>query len=316
MRAETPKTYESFWRRGRLKFLRIAILGFPFYILALAVPKNPNIEVFGSFNGYAVADNSLGQFARQMSSRRTYYSHGIFDFTSPLIMGAEVVALQHGFPVKLGGVASPLYSWLMRQPFRLIFRWCIPYVYVYYADVVHSPGGIFLENSRRVFQLTKARVIEDTPARLDRVKVNPIDGKVLVALTQMSSISILDRLRELGLIYDLEHSLREVSIPEQLKIFVRPHPVELSLVGADLLKTNVFLDTTKDIYDTLGSYSIVITDFSSLGFDSEELGVETLYWTQYLDEFMAEEIGLFEDIKELLSTRGLIQVSDIWSRFD
>jgi hypothetical protein len=231
-------------------------------------------------------------------------------------MGAEVVALQHGFPVKLGGVASPLYSWLMRQPFRLIFRWCIPYVYVYYADVVHSPGGIFLENSRRVFQLTKARVIEDTPARLDRVKVNPIDGKVLVALTQMSSISILDRLRELGLIYDLEHSLREVSIPEQLKIFVRPHPVELSLVGADLLKTNVFLDTTKDIYDTLGSYSIVITDFSSLGFDSEELGVETLYWTQYLDEFMAEEIGLFEDIKELLSTRGLIQVSDIWSRFD
>ena len=36
----------------------LASLCFPLYILALIIPKNKKIKIFGSMNGYAITDNS------------------------------------------------------------------------------------------------------------------------------------------------------------------------------------------------------------------------------------------------------------------
>ena len=143
------------------KFL--SILCFPLYIISLLVPKNKKIKLFGSMNGYQVVDNAKYMFINeykkgyyfitknkqildtpifsdvypvfcyslkglllQLIAKEVYYTHSVFDFFSPLIMGADVIALWHGVPgKKINTALLEQKKYLKKLPFFL-YTYIIP----------------------------------------------------------------------------------------------------------------------------------------------------------------------------------------------
>lgn len=343
------RSYESYWKKSRLKFAALATFGSPLFLLALLVPKDKNLWVYGSQNGYKISDNSYYHFqlldqgirkvfitknrqelARrdlapgcyvysrtfrgfwlQLRASKAHYSHSIFDLDSPLICASTVVCFQHGFPIKLGGVADPRNNWLVKNPAKFLIRHIVPYTYVYYADEVWTPGGIFEENSKAVFSLTNPELIVRSPPRLGNVVLNQVKGKTLVALTYSETRTCRQKLLELGF---LRGSKREftLDLESDVSVHVRLHPLEEGQIAESELVHPAVLDRTPSIHESLGLYQLLITDFSSIGFDSLELGIRTIFWTRYLDEFASNEIGLFQNVVEEIEANGLDEPSQIW----
>lgn len=62
----------------------------------------------------------------------------------------------------------------------------------------------------------------------------------------------------------------------------------------------ISLDEEKDIYTSLASYSIVITDYSSIALDFAMLNRPTIYFTFDYDWFMKNEAGFTKDFSDLI----------------
>lgn len=345
------REYESYWKRGKYKVLFIALGGFPVFLLSKLVPKNPKLWVYGSQNGYRIADNSYYHFIQdetaikkvyvtknsdelarsdlkkgtyclskslrglwyQLRAGRAFYSHSVFDLASPLICATHVTCFQHGYPIKLGGLADPNSTWLSNKLINWTVRNLVPYIYYYHADEVWTPGGPFEHNTKEVFALTSPSIVIAQSPRLSAVKKNTQKGKLLIALTHSSKLSLRDKLHRLGLLKSSDFSISK-RIRGDATIIVRPHPLDYDLGLEKELIENAELDKTLSIYENLGSYESVITDFSSIGFDAMELGIEAHFWTEDLLDFLREEIGLFDSIVEFLENTGLQSVPELWDQ--
>lgn len=326
------------------------MLGFPFFLLSRIIPKKQGLSVYGSQSGHVIGDNSLALFSQKVSepnqyfitkNRRllsmslpgdklptlaisirgiwlqlraetVYYSHSIFDLSSPLVTGGHVVCLQHGFPIKLGGVAARQNSWLMKASVRFVVANLIPYIYYYYADEVWSPNQHFIENTRAVFALTTPEILVRPPSRLSEVEIKPEAGNILIALTHSAGLSARQKLYDLGLLLESDHK-STTAIPESLKITVRLHPIDKEGFDIRTLRKGVCFDVSENAYKSLGSYEAVLTDFSSLGFDSAHLGIRTVFWIQHLDSFNESEIGLFPNVVSDLKRIGVRTSDEAWA---
>lgn len=301
------------------------------------MPKRYGLVLFGAFSGAKIADNSLALYLRtacgndksyfitknraelskalpdgkfpvlaqsplgvwlQLRAEKVYYSHSVFDFTSPLIVGAFITCLQHGFPVKRGGSATRN-SGSVSSFRKLLIEKLIPYSYYYFCHEVWTPPGIFAENTRAVFQLGSPSIKEQRPPRLELVHLKPETGKILFAPTHMTAVDFGQRVEEWGLISE-ESPVAKCLHENSLTLALRPHPIDADSASQLPLIQNVLLDTTDNVHDTLGDYEFLITDVSSLGFDALELDIPVRFVLSDFEKFAEDEIGIFENVFPLI----------------
>ena len=119
----------------------LSCIQFPLYLTSKIIPKK-EIFLYGSMNGYCIADNSKYHYLNnlnkkkffilnnkknynyfkkigynvilsksfkgiwlQLISKHIYWTHGLRDFIPYLVAGGNVTGLQHGAPIKKGGKA-------------------------------------------------------------------------------------------------------------------------------------------------------------------------------------------------------------------
>ncbi len=333
-------SYLKFTKLRKGQLIRIALLGLPLRILSALVPKDRELSIFGSFSGYRIGDNSFFEFMERDDSKRffitknkalldkpeyghlniiyayslrgvwlqlrageVYFSHGIFDFFSPLVVGGFITSLQHGYPIKNLGGLSKSNRWMKKEWLRRVFLLIFPHAYPHYCHRVFSPAGQFLENTKRMYAFTSAEVVVKTYARLRHTKpYNPVGKKILLALTFSKSVPLALRLERMGLL-DPER-LSSTLEKENLRLVVRPHPIEIDQARELGLGTELTFDYSEHYNESLGSYLAIISDASSIAFDAIEIGSPVFFLADELAMYSLNENGIEDNIAE-----GLMQLS-------
>lgn len=86
------------------------------------------------------------------------------------------------------------------------------------------------------------------------------------------------------------------------KLTIRLHPANRlpeDLVREINAKSYILIDTVEDVYDTLHTYSLVITDFSSIYFDALAIGIKALVAPFGYQEYVNNDRGLYFPVNEI-----------------
>ena len=309
-------TYKKYWRYTRLKTLTTSIIQVPLCAISRFLPKF-KYEIFGSMNGYKVCDNSKFLFENisdkdkyfitknsdfvakdqqiiyayspfgiylQMFAKKAYWTHGINDFIAPLIIGSYIIGLQHGLPGKVG---PSKIKGLMSETKFTVKRWLAPYLINYYCHEVWSPDPKYDSSMNCVFEPLRPKITRKQIPRIEFQNKAATRGRILFAPSHRDQGNIVQTLMKSGITStDFTRLLSE----DGLDFYFRPHPLTLDAiktVGCDL-PSEISLDTSDDVHDSLTSYSLVITDISGLIIDCWELGIETACICHDLDDLYLE----------------------------
>lgn len=296
------------------------------------VPKSKGLSLYGSMNGYSAVDNSKyayiddvgsknkffilknkknlscklpdGSFPvyaysvkgiiLQLRAERVYFSHGIFDFVSPLVWGSVKHNLWHGVPIKeIGPVADWKTDSKLKVKIKSAFYRVFGHMYYMSCDYVYCPSVERVSDYMRFFSVSNPSVvIKEQPRNVASSSCRSINNSVLYAPTYRKYIStpgsVLDFLNGIGL-YDpvLSSYLNE----NKISLVIRPHPIDRDVYLEIELPTFCSLDISEDLYESLGEYMAVITDYSSVYFDCVERNLKSLFIAPDFDQYTAE-VGL------------------------
>lgn len=75
----------------------------------------------------------------------------------------------------------------------------------------------------------------------------------------------------------------------------------------------IMFDTEKDVYHTLGSYSLLITDYSSIAVDFAVLNRPTIYFCPDYEEYSQQDTGLVPEFKEQIPGPMTLSWEDTFS---
>jgi CDP-glycerol glycerophosphotransferase (TagB/SpsB family) len=345
--------YEDYYKRSSLKKLLFFLLGW-IAIIAKALPKKKGLYAFGSMNGFSVSDNSkylflnsepsktnyfitknkeilssalspgvypvyaysLKGIAIQLFAEKTYFSHGIYDFVPVLIWGSQKHNLWHGVPCKeIGPEADWKQSSEFSKRIKTLFYRVHGYLYYMSCDYIYCPFEDRVHDYTRYFSVSKPKVVVSKQPRNHYAKKNNISRNVLYAPTfrggKFPGFSYQEFFRTCGLYdVDLQHFLSS----NDIKLVLRPHPIDLIEISKIPLPHNVILDESADLYESLTSYEIVITDYSSICLDCEEIGISYYFIAPDLDQYRSL-VGLSGSISERMTSRLLHKLSELQSLY-
>ncbi|MCR4736300.1 MAG: CDP-glycerol glycerophosphotransferase family protein [Treponema sp.] len=332
------KEYKNFYRVNRYWVHLRNILWIPLYFISKIIIKK-DIYIFGSMSGFSIADNSKYLFINtyssnyywitknkdiitqqilpgeypiyaysikgiilQLTAKKAFYTHKIDDFIPPLIMGARVVALWHGVPFKKIGALEKdeinIPGW--KKKIRQYRTRLLPYTYYMYCDEVICPEERFRENYSECFSFVRPEITIQQLPRVLYAKKCVKERKILYAPTYRRYRELSDVLKKTYILSDdFVHFLKYIDV----SFVIRPHPIDAKCIETMKLESNIVLDSTEDIYESLTSYSILITDYSSIAYDAEALGIPCLYLSDDIDDYENEN-GLFSSFSSFLRTHA------------
>ncbi|NHC60265.1 CDP-glycerol glycerophosphotransferase family protein [Paenalcaligenes suwonensis] len=302
------REYKSYYERNTLKKFFYIIFSPIAYILAL-IPKRKDLVLYGSMNGYSIVDNakyeylssndkekyfitfnpdvvnsyqktkfnvvygwSLKGIFLQIRAEKIYFTHGLFDFFSILVMGAEKHNLWHGVPLKDIG---PVTDWSSDNKFmlkiKILFYRIFAPAYYMTCDYVYCPFPSLKKNYSNYFCVSRPKIIIREQPRNSYFNDVVIQKKrkILFAPTHRS-------LQFKNFDFDLYFKkINLVKISNYLKsinydLVVRPHPIDKELFVSFCDVNNIEIDTSLDLYESLSSYEFVVTDYSSIFLDCME----------------------------------------------
>lgn len=324
------KSYKSYFTTNRVWGYFRDILWFPVYIIAKIVPKK-DIVIFGAMNGYAIADNSKYLFMNtykknyfwitknksilkipimrdicpvyaysikgillQLFAHQIYYTHRIGDFIPPLVMGGHITALWHGVPFKkIGAVENiELQNSVFRNWIGLVRRRLFPYSYYMYCHEVYCPDEKFYQIFQQCFAKSHPKVVIQQYPRIMFCPEKKKQRKIIFCPTYRKNRDLMNILQSLGI---LDNTFIRWLVQNEISLVIRPHPIDVERINLNYLPHNIELDTSKDIYESIRSYPVLLTDYSSLMYDAECLGLRVLIIADDIEEYNEDENGLFED---------------------
>lgn len=333
------RKFVSFWRRTRLRSLIYAFFVFPIYLVALVIPKKKH-EVYGSFNGQAIGDNSFYAFkaARssptpvyfiskskeaiasselenrafyafsfrglwmQLTASKAHFSHTIDDFFSPTVMGATVIALGHGVPVKKSAAADRRLSWIRNPLAKKALLILFPYLYHYYCNEVHSPSSFFDQYKLEVYGFSEPKLARSSMPRIKELgKSSSANSKILFAPTFRKHQSLADTLEGAGLYSD---QLQSVLQNEGKELWIKAHYLDEVEVGEIHLPADVKWLRTPSLTENLRDFSVLITDYSSVFYDAHIAGLAVAFVNHDLDQYTTSDTELFGWFQELVVKHG------------
>lgn len=303
---------------------------FPLFILAKVLPKL-NFFVFGAMNGYAVADNSKYFFINtyksnyywitknkdllkidifenhfpiyayslkgmflQLFAKKAFYTHRLDDFISPLIMGAEIVAFWHGVPFKKIGAAehNETHVLALKKLLRNIRIKIMPYSYYMYCNKVVCPNQKYEEIFRQCFATSKPQILIDQYPRVRFALKKAKKRKLLYCPTYRKNRNLTDVIFSVGILNDTFIRWLENN---SIDFIIRPHPIDAEKVNNISLPCRISVDKSVDLYETINQYPVILTDYSSVMYDAEALGIKVFLVADDVQEYAANENGLFEN---------------------
>lgn len=333
------RKFVSFWRRTRLRSLIYAVFVFPIYLVALIIPKMKH-EIYGSFNGQAIGDNSFYAFnaARssptqvyfiskskeaissagldnrvvyalslrglwvQLTAKKAYFSHTIDDFFASIVMGATLVALGHGVPMKKSAAADRKLSWIKNPLAKKTLLTLFPYLYHYYCNEVHSPSPFFDKYKLEVYGFTGPKLVRSSMPR-----IRELDGsgsasrKILFAPTFRKHQSFAETLAGAGLYSDELQAALKASDKE---LWIKAHYLDEAEVAEIKLPSGVKWLVTQSLNENLKDFSVLITDYSSAFYDAHIAGLAVGFVNHDLDQYTTSDTELFEWFQELVANQG------------
>lgn len=348
--SDMKNTYGRYLTRKIAQNKFIALLCFPVFIFGKIIPKNKKLKIFGSMNGYDIVDNAKYMFINefregyyfitknkdklstpifknvypiycfsirglilQLFAAEVYYTHSIFDFFSPLIMGAKIIALWHGVPGKKINTALPeQQKYLKKIPF-VIYTYIMPYKYYAYCNEVYCPANNLIKIYKQSFKIGNPKIIiHKQPRNIYAKKYEKMRQKrILYAPTYRENGNIYAMMDSLGFFQD---NIIQYIIDNKIDFVIRPHPIDMQQLEAKDLPSCYKLDRSGDIYDSIGSYNLLITDYSSLYYDALELGIEVKILQNDLKKY-CQKNGLFEEFYDYILNNSYSKLDCILENF-
>lgn len=256
------------------------------------ITLNENIidnEEFSEYNPvYAL---SLKGIFLQIRAEKVYFTHGIYDFIPCFIWGAEKHNLWHGVPLKEIGPNS---DWSENSQIifllkKIIYKTLKPLYYMS-CDYVYCPFTELIPSYKRFFCISKPSIIIEKQARNTYKKHTYKNRKILFAPTHRTLNYNENELN--NLIKNLKiKEARDTIYKENHELIIRPHPIDLDFYLRSELSKIYTIDSSIDIYETIGSYEFIITDYSSIYLDCLEQNLDCYLLITNTDDYK-ERVGL------------------------
>lgn len=327
--------YTPWYRQNRLTTAAYGVLIFPIYVVCKLWPKNPNVEVFGAFSGQQIGssarfalDTSTAPFKYLITKNRTLakpyegtlfafslkgiwvqlraskasYTHSIEDFFAPTIMGATIVALGYGVPVKQVGFSDTRIRWLKLSPIRWSLIHLFPYLLNFYCNQVISPYAFFDQTKLEMYGIAKPTILRPalrmkSSGKEERRAVN----RVLFAPTFRIKKTLLQTLETSGL---FQKELIDSIEDKPIEIWIHPHYLHTEDAEGIALPKNVYWLNELEVHDDLGTYSGLITDYSAIFYEAAEIGIPVTFLVADLEDYLKNETQLLPWFKDVLRERG------------
>lgn len=344
--------YEDYYMRSTFKKILYLSLGWLAF-LSKITPKKKGLHVFGSMNGYAVADNSkylyeqstgkkyfitknksilneplsdgrfpiyaysVRGFFLQLFAEKSFYTHGTYDLVPPLIWGSEKNNLWHGVPLKdIGPKSNWKHDSDFKRKFKFIYYNVFRYTYYMACDKVYCPFHDRVGDYKDYFSISNPEVIVRVQPRNAVVNVNVSSNKVLYAPTFKSwHFKNFDYYSHFVKIGLYNDDLNDFLTKKSLKLVIRLHPIDNLLLSDVPLPNNVSVDNTIDVYESLHKYKLIITDYSSIYFDCLERGSRCCFIAPELDDY-EKSVGLNEFLYNKIKSDNNISLLDAIASFD
>lgn len=334
-------SYTPWYRQNRLTTGIYALVAFPIYILSKYWPKDPNLEIFGSFSGqqigikaslalhdsvvakkYFVTKNrKLANWDKgilfaygprgiwvQVRAFRASYTHSTEDFFAPAVMGARVVALGYGVPIKQVGFSDTRLDWAKISSIRWLLVNIFPYLLNFYCNEVLSPYPFFDNAKLDMYGIAEPRILRPSlyANRLGELR-RETNNRVIYAPTFRKKKNLFQVLELSGL---FSHELQELLARKKLEIWIHPHYLCVNETVNIKLPNNVYWLSELELQEDLGQCLGLITDYSAVFYDAAELGVPVSFVTADLEDFLNSETNLLSWYKNLILNHGNKNVLD------
>lgn len=343
------KTYNSYLNHIIARNKIVTLLCFPIYILAIIIPKIKKIKVFGSMNGFDIVDNSKYLFINeykkgyyfitknkdkldnpiindiypiyylsfkglllQLFASEVYYTHSVFDFFSPIIMGAKVIALWHGVPGKKINTALEEQKKYLKPINFFLYTYIFPYKYYAYCKEIWCPNEDLISVYKECFTIGKPVVKIHKQPRTIYAKKNQIEKKLFLYAPTYRKDTDLYKIMDSLLFFDKQTI--DLLNKYNIKIVIRPHPIDYELLSNQNLPACYELDNSQDIYNSICSYELLITDYSSLYYDATELGIQTMFLQNDIETYDFKN-GLFDSFKQLIYSTSKHNIIEVLNDF-
>lgn len=250
---------------------------------------------------------SLAGIWHQLRAGVVVFTHSVnWDFLSPLI-GAKATRIQtwHGMPIKKIGFDD------MRDRqahFKIkLYKWLMPYKNERY-DLVISGSEIDKSKYVSAFNVSPVNVCvtgyprNDPIVRSARQSTSDLIKRIIYMPTYRGEIgSEFNLLEKTGFDYVRFDKLLELN---RAKFYIKLHPVQV-FASADI-KTirrckNIepILDDGSDIYEKIGTYDILITDYSGIYFDFLITGKPIIMAPLDIDEYRTNDRELYYEYSDI-----------------
>lgn len=333
------RKFVSFWRLTRPRSLIYAVITFPVYLLALVTPKKKH-QIYGSFNGQIIGDNSYYAIKAvnesspsiyfisksheaiaasglkekavyaysprglwlQLTASKAHFSHTIDDFFAPSIMGATVVALSHGVSTKKTAASDKKLSWIMNPLIKRVILLFFPYLYHAYCNEVHSPSPFFDRYKLQSYGFTQPKLVR---APMPRIQVfdrsSSSAGKILFAPTYRKNQGLAQTLVNAGLYSD---ELQYVLETYGKELWIKAHYMDEAEIAEVNLPFGSQWLRESSLNEHLMNFSSLITDYSSAFYDAHIAGLAIGFINHDLDQFITTESELYDWFQNLVANHG------------
>ena len=343
------KSYNDYLKRPIANNKIIAIICFPLFLFSKIIPKSNKIKLFGSMNGFDIVDNSKYLFINeykkgyyfitknkdilkapvfenvypvyylslkgiilQLIASEVYYTHSIFDYFSPIIMGSKIIALWHGVPgKKINTALEEQKKYLRKIPF-FIYAYIFPYKYYAYCNEVWCPSENLVPIYNECFKIGKPKIIiHKQPRNIYSKQLQSNNNLIIYAPTYRRNINLYSLMNSLGF---FDATTIELLEKHKIQIVIRPHPIDLEILKNTQLPDCYKLDSSADIYSSICSYDLLITDYSSLYFDALELNIKTIFLQNDINDYNTKN-GLFDSFKDLIKKESKHNIYEVLNAY-
>ncbi|PTO68218.1 CDP-glycerol glycerophosphotransferase family protein [Vibrio splendidus] len=236
----------------------------------------------------------------QLVAEFVFFTHGIIsEFNSAFIgYNTKRVNLWHGMPIKKIGFDDKKFA--TRTPFEKYYwyRFVRNEIHDYYVSIGHDCTSIY----ESAFNVEKNKILETGFPRNDLL----LKGSTIVKNGEFLSILYMPTFREQGDdIFDFDFNIiDELCHQNNIKIFIKLHPVvsvDYPTLSTIERTQNISIVNVENIYDSLGSYDVLVSDISSVIFDFALLDREIYLLSSDLNDYEKSERELYSHAE---SVRG------------
>jgi hypothetical protein len=328
--------YTPLHQRNRVLSALYALAVFPIYLVSILVPKDEELEIYGSFYGRKIGlvstrayleSNSKKKFFiskerpsgeskglvfwrwayspaglwYQLRASKSFYSHSLSDFISPIVAASVVTSLGYGVPVKKVGFSDPKLKWTLHPLVNKILTQFAPYMFNFYCHQVESPYRFFDEEKLRMYGVARPTIVRSYHGRLSPLD-RPNKVKEIIFAPTFRKKSSLRQILTLAGLFSKELELLLVS--QGTNIWIHPHYLQISEIPGIRLPRNCYWITEEELDFEKLNQGALVTDYSSVFFEAAESGMRIAFVSGDLEMYLSSEAQLLPWFKNLILKVG------------